>query len=135
MSELVEIVARGLCRDWFRLDPDMQVERKGPDQPPEERLQWEFARGEALAALRAIEGAGYKVERDWQPIETAPRDGTWILVYYPRGVRAVNWGGAYHVPQIGTVNAWCLGSVGFLEPDEPTHWRPLPAAPTVGEAE
>ena len=44
---------------------------------------------EILAALTA---AGYAVEQGWQPIETAPRDRSWIMTYQ-RGhgrVRAIN---------------------------------------------
>ena len=54
----------------------------------------------------------------WQPIETAPKDGTEILV----------WDGNEH--QI----LWWLDSVGWVGDDDftdklPTHWQPLPAPP------
>ncbi len=74
----------------------------------------------------------------WQPIETAPKDGTSILGYgkryFPRG-----WTGwsaetdkdhpnarGWHVHQTYYLGGnWQIGGLGFL----PTHWMPLPAAP------
>ncbi len=59
----------------------------------------------------------------WQPIETAPKDGTIILGY---------WLGGKHDCAIHATKFW----VGrWWEPNEdypqsePTHWMPLPAAP------
>lgn len=62
----------------------------------------------------------------WQPIETAPTDGTEVLVWAPPahglpGLRAV---AAYH-PDAG----WTV-----CEFREATHWRPLPAAPESPDA-
>lgn len=71
----------------------------------------------------------------WEPIETAPKDGTWILAVKGRYVPAV----AKWDPE--------RGSFEFTEPDgfaeeehyrayveqtdpwEPTHWMPLPEPP------
>ncbi len=74
---------------------------------------------------------------DWQPIETAPRDGTPVLVFSP------------HVPlsdptnvavgkfeTYGEVSWWAycesvLADItGQIEP-EPTHWMPLPKPPSI----
>lgn len=59
---------------------------------------------------------------EWQPIESAPKDGTYVVVYRPNlGRRAIC------VEQFdGTI--WCAGD-GFW-PGEPTHWMPLPALPS-----
>lgn len=54
----------------------------------------------------------------WQPIETAPRDGSEILCYEDGMVR-VCW-------NFGT-NTWDFGDSIM---DNPTHWMPLPAPPT-----
>ena len=67
---------------------------------------------------------------EWQPIETAPKDGTKILMYYPQ-------------PNIGTrkamaisIGAWHLkGAAWHREGGKkirytlPTHWMPLPSPP------
>jgi hypothetical protein len=76
---------------------------------------------------------------EWQPIETAPRDGTWVLVVFP----------AFANPPDGTepasynVAAWDEREEGFaLFPGTrgnphrviATHWMPLPPAP-IGPVE
>ena len=37
------------------------------------------------AAIEAYEAA------KWRPIEEAPRDGTWILIYRPNGPHVIRW--------------------------------------------
>jgi hypothetical protein len=67
---------------------------------------------------------------EWRDIETAPRDGTNIIVYRP------NFDGNY-IPQVGT-DYWMTR--GVLEPTwgrsrkdcQPTHWQPFPSPPSVG---
>ena len=67
----------------------------------------------------------------WQPIETAPLDGTPILLwpYEPQDF----WAG--HAPQEVCLGFNCL-DVGWFNPEqhctfEPTHWMPLPEPPEV----
>jgi hypothetical protein len=66
---------------------------------------------------------------DWQPIETAPKDGAWILL---RGES-----GYVNRPYRAHVGRWVTGRDGgwweesedayFTDDgDEPTHWMPLP---------
>ena len=76
------------------------------------------------AALEAAEGAA------WQPIETAPCDGTTVLVYAPSPDHQ-RWHESVHdLPHILCTAAYhedagfCIDTIR-----EPTHWRPLPAAP------
>jgi hypothetical protein len=71
---------------------------------------------------------------DWQPIETAPKDGTSMLLFY-KSVGVV-YGDFDH---IGTCDWW----ITFSEPgkttdwiqwylateEDPTHWMPIPPAP------
>lgn len=68
----------------------------------------------------------------WQPIETAPRDGTHFLGYR-RGTVAE----AYFVPR-DDCEMWAFGrQSGAYEhwPEvRPTHWMPLPAAPKQEQA-
>lgn len=56
----------------------------------------------------------------WQPIETAPKDGTWVLLATPKGRIADGCFGNY--------GSWVWPYVMV----EPTHWMPLPAPPKTG---
>ena len=66
---------------------------------------------------------------DWQPIETAPKDGTVVL------------GCCY----LDYLNEWIIVCVKFFKGQfvaswnnsddaDPTHWQPLPKPPTEGAA-
>ena len=66
---------------------------------------------------------GWQLARQsaWQPIETAPKDGTVVLLKLPTGCISGSYDGAY----------W-LESVLHAEmpvPSKPTHWMPLPELP------
>jgi hypothetical protein len=83
---------------------------------------WAEELGTVLALLRAVPPAPPPEGRDWQPIETAPKDGTWILGYVsPHHVEAMSWGRSR-----SDLFAWCT-VVGTCWP---THWMPLPDPPT-----
>ena len=65
----------------------------------------------------------------WQTIESAPRDGTWLILFSPTGgVQCGFWGPTY----FGSDPAWiqyahrsdCEEVIG-----KPTHWMPLPPVP------
>jgi hypothetical protein len=57
---------------------------------------------------------------DWQPIETAPKDGTRLLLATPTGKVADGmWSTRYEVWSWPYVMA------------EPTHWMPAPPIPTI----
>ena len=70
---------------------------------------------------------------EWQPIETAPKDGTLIGVWNqrePNIIRYARWGDG-PVAKYGkcwvTVRGSALSNV-------PTHWTPLPALPQVPQS-
>ena len=53
----------------------------------------------------------------WQPIETAPKDGTTIIVYEPGLYQTAAWTGG----------GWTNASDSWL--GDVTHWMPLPKPP------
>jgi hypothetical protein len=61
---------------------------------------------------------------EWQPIESAQKDGTEVLVYVPRRMGAI-------VAAAGNVTGqqWWARNMGDLKP---THWMPLPPPPSQG---
>lgn len=70
----------------------------------------------------------------WEPIETAPKDGTRILVF-DHGVWPAHWteecekgngesGPGWQIYEC-EMDAWYA-----LAADTPTHWMPLPSPPT-----
>jgi hypothetical protein len=61
---------------------------------------------------------------EWQLMETAPKDGTWILAYGIDGaLQRVSWGRTRQGELAWcTVHGWC--AFRYL-----THWMPLPEPP------
>jgi hypothetical protein len=67
----------------------------------------------------------------WQPIDTAPQDGTWVLAAIAgEAVYFVSWSAEY--------SGW-FDEYGIREDPwdgnkiHPTHWQPLPAPPPPEE--
>lgn len=58
---------------------------------------------------------------EWQPIYTAPKDGTRILVHGNYGFAIANWAGDNY-PH------W-VDCDGRMEDEACTHWMPLPEPP------
>jgi hypothetical protein len=60
---------------------------------------------------------------DWQPIETAPKDGTMVLLYkQSSGTK----GSGYWDDR---ENFWRIGAMCYF--NGATHWAPYPAVPHV----
>lgn len=61
---------------------------------------------------------------DWQPIETAPKDGTVILIGAHLGIDIGLWA--------DWLNGWIdEAQSGYHDPNWPTHWMPLPNPPSA----
>lgn len=74
-------------------------------------------------------GSVTKVLPGWMPIETAPKDGTRVLLY------VVHPGDEYAIA-VGDPDGWRYIETGYWEgvwehehAGAPTHWMPLPEAP------
>ena len=71
-------------------------------------------------------------ENEWQPIETAPKDGTVFLGYKLGQFRE-----CYKVPR-DDCDMWCFGGTSGADdlfPNiKPTHWMPLPKQPALDAA-
>lgn len=66
---------------------------------------------------------------NWQPIETAPRDGTYVLLAFV---------GAFHNAEVGSWRAYHPNAAGKTQwrttsghrfGMSPTHWLPIPPVP------
>lgn len=96
--------------------------------PPADRERYVTRISQALFEAHKAGRAEMKEEANWQPIETAPKDGTRIDVWR-RGERLTDvfwsdeeewWsymGDTYPIPLAAS--------------PAPTHWRPLPAPPAI----
>jgi hypothetical protein len=85
------------------------------------------------------------LEASWQPIETAPKDGTVVYLCRGKRVTAGNWesvistSAEYH--SNGTYlgqyedgdswEGWISWDGGFTEEEPPTHWMPIPKPPAI----
>jgi hypothetical protein len=85
----------------------------------------------ALAAINAIPAV-----EEWQPIETAPKDGTLVDLWCKlngvgRGVRRTDK--KYAADSYSPNFPPCWGPYDGMEegPLQPTHWRPLPKPPLL----
>jgi hypothetical protein len=65
------------------------------------------------------------VMTEWQPIDTAPKDYTYILL----------WNGNWHWIGMwdGNASKWEIDGDQYEEDLKPTHWVPLPAPPKKGD--
>lgn len=63
-----------------------------------------------------LAGKAAEVRAEWQPIETAPKDGRQLILLLPPS----------GFPQVAYSNTWW--TAGFSVECKPTHWLPLPAA-------
>lgn len=79
---------------------------------------------EAAAEIERLRAAS-----QWQPIETAPKDGTWVLLLWPMTRTNVMVSGKYYISARDFEEMW-LSQPSVESTHEPTHWMPLPSPPT-----
>ena len=77
---------------------------------------------EAFEAGRALGAASARETGGWQPISTAPKDGTLVLL-----------GRADDRDWPLRCRRWENGHWRGHDADDATHWMPLPAAPPAGQ--
>ena len=78
----------------------------------------------------------------WQPIETAPKDGTEILLHGAGRTTYGQWAAPSKTPHLHYQDGfapeevweefdpyWASWDGGFTDEHPPTHWRPLPPPP------
>jgi hypothetical protein len=73
-----------------------------------------------------------KKQLEWQPIETAPKDGTWILVYKKlelNGFNKIVWETDKFIVRWHN-NGWYKNN-GLFTVDNVTHWINLPKTPEL----
>lgn len=71
---------------------------------------------------------------EWQPIETAPRDGTVIGVWTRHNegtIKVVRWG--HHLGQKNSQPCWVTITRGISISALPTHWIALDPLPMEGQ--
>ena len=110
-DEMIEAMARATLPALWSSDPVVAHRAASP-------LKVDLAREGSLASaaivLRNLEAQGLVVSQGWQPIETAPRDCTWVMCWGPDCLHGIAKFGANPV---------------WAEYPEYTHWQPLLAPP------
>lgn len=74
----------------------------------------------------------------WQPIDTAPMDGSVVLIYADQGplsngIHAASWQQWKDPTLNGYGHCWCIASyqgLGESISGYPSHWMPLPETPS-----
>lgn len=67
-----------------------------------------------------------RAEREWQPIETAPKDGTTFLAYRSGIIMMAQWRKSHNGHMANGGEGWFYPSW-----NPATHWMPLPAPPAI----
>ena len=110
-DKLIEAMARAMCKRNYPSGTDRDID-----------MMWEGWEGDAQASLTAIETQGFAVVPGWQPIETCPDEGVFLLT---DGVRRYTG-----FRDTGMSSYRFFKMEGPADVDHwPTHWIPLPAAP------
>lgn len=86
-----------------------------------------------ISQLKAAQEENKRLRNNWQPIETAPKDGTVILVLKKS---IMNDGGGIFMASYGKLDDWQVWDWRIKQYpqgtwDSVTHWQPLPQPPTT----
>ncbi len=68
---------------------------------------------------------------EWQPIETAPKDGSEVLLFVPSASFGRNVMSAVWDNDNGGCDASWVVLEGYIGEYNPTHWMPLPPPPST----
>lgn len=147
-QKLVESALHGFISEAARIEGAEDVAARFAAMPKEDQAKFKQALAATLDATLstlAAEGQAIVPVEPWQPIETAPKDGSIILAYRPP---AKHWRGERLIAVI-----WNDEMGEWIWPEEPhdeysivayhkavddgdtcssnrfTHWRPLPVPP------
>jgi hypothetical protein len=118
LEALEKIVAatQNLCDNWYP-DVDQETARSAAKEEIET----------ARAAIAAAEAAP---KDEWQPIESAPRDGTRFLAF---AHQVDSFGECDFIGTCEWKGALVEGGWSFGFPASPTNWCPFPAPPSQPE--
>lgn len=131
-EERLEAGAKALCLatglDWDSIPETAEGDDK--DTGPETRRYFRQWFKPALTAALAVGDEG--IREGWQDIETAPKDGTEVLLW------GVCWRDHQAYAPDRNVGWWAADGLGWQtrakdEDIDPTHWQPLPTPPSRGE--
>lgn len=99
-----------------------------PDDPSHKCVFVDMRPDDFRALLREAADALEAARKDgWQPIETAPKDGSEIILFDPDYFQRSGFEGRYSAPRGNWLSS-------YDSPVNPTHWRPLPAPPAIESA-
>ena len=115
-----EAAAMNRPRHW---DAAMAVSGRGMEAAIRAYLAADPEHAALRADMERLHDSLNRAEAGWLPIESAPRDATCILVWAPSWSTAAagRW----------DVDAWTDKSMRNRFYNQPTHWMPLPPAPTA----
>jgi hypothetical protein len=120
--------------EYFEQNPSVEAEyvASGVWEGAADQRRIERQYNAAIAAFEALTRPTVVTDEvvGWQPIESAPKDGTSILAIWQWNEDDPNCGSVTH-----EVVRWCgwWDTMGFTQP-EPTHWMPLPEPPRAAIA-
>ena len=120
-------------------EEDCRIIREERDELVKERDDYAEELAEAKSALASAEAR--RLEADWRPIETAPKDGTRVMVYGCEYRRHWFGVGYYFKGVPGDGEGWIASSFLTMPNNDssgsftPSHWKPLPAPPLLAAKE